>query len=109
MNLAREIRRRAADVAGPTFGILAVAYFLVHSVQGDRGILAWLAIHQQIQRAEVTLAAAVHERERLEARVSLMRNDGLDRDMLDEQVRRVLGLVGPGEIIVFEPVVEAKP
>jgi hypothetical protein len=29
--------------------------------------------------------------------------------MLDEQVRRVLGLVGPHEIIVFEPVVEARP
>jgi cell division protein FtsB len=102
MSLVREIRRRAKHVAGPTLGILAVGYFLYHSVEGDRGILAWMQIRQQIQREEAVLAATRAERKTLEAHVALLRRDNLDRDMLDEQARRVLGLIGDREIVIFE-------
>jgi cell division protein FtsB len=102
MGLLAEIRRQARHVAGPAVGILAVGYFLVHMVQGDRGILAWVAIRQQIVRAETRLAVVDAERQRLERHVALLRRDRLDPDMLDEQARRVLGLVGPNDIVVVE-------
>jgi cell division protein FtsB len=102
MELRDEIRRSARHVAGPAVGILVVGYFLVHMVQGDRGILAWVSIRQQIARAEARLAVVEAERARLERHVALLRSERLDPDMLDEQARRVLGLVGPRDIVVFE-------
>ncbi len=102
MELLHEIRRQARHAAGPAVGILVVGYFLVHMVQGDRGILAWLSIRQQIVHAEARLATVAAERARLEHHVALLRRDRLDPDMLDEQARRVLGLVGPRDIIVIE-------
>jgi cell division protein FtsB len=102
MSLVREVRRRARYVIAPTLGLSAIGYFLVHSVEGDRGILAYLSIRSQIQRAESTLAETDAQRSRLEARVALMHGDALDRDMLDEQSRRLLGLMGEREIVIFE-------
>ncbi len=90
-------------MAGPAAGILVVGYFLVHMVQGDRGILAWIAVRQQIAHAEARLAVVSAERARLERHVVLLRRDRVDPDMLDEQARRLLGLVGPKDIVVVDP------
>jgi cell division protein FtsB len=107
MGALREARRRLRHVIVPTIGAFAVGYFLVHTIEGDRGILAMMSIRQQIQRAEATLGVTGAERRKLESNVALMRQNGLDRDMLDEQARRVLGLVGEKEIVIFER--PAKP
>jgi cell division protein FtsB len=107
MGALREVRRRLRHVIVPTIGAFAVGYFLVHTIEGDRGILAMMSIRQQIQRAEATLGVTGAERRKLEGNVALLRHNGLDRDMLDEQARRVLGLVGDKEIVIFER--PAKP
>ena len=107
MGALREVRRRLRHVIVPTLGAFVVGYFVVHTLEGDRGILAWMAIHQQIDHAEATLAASGAERKKLEGHVALLCQNGLDRDMLDEQARRVLGLVGEKEIVIFER--PAKP
>jgi cell division protein FtsB len=107
MGALREVRRRLRHVIVPTVGAFVLGYFVVHTIEGDRGILAMMSIRQQIQRAEETLAVVRAERQRREGHVALLRASGLDRDMLDEQARRVLGLVGEKEIVVFER--PAKP
>jgi cell division protein FtsB len=102
MGALREVRRRLRHVIVPTIGAFSVGYFLVHTIEGDRGVLAMMSIRQQILRAEATLSVTGAERRKLEGNVALMRQNGLDRDMLDEQARRVLGLVGEKEIVIFE-------
>jgi cell division protein FtsB len=102
MGALREVRRRLHHVIVPTLGAFVLGYFIVHTLEGDRGILAMMSIRQQIQRAEETLAATRAERQKLEGHVALLRASGLDRDMLDEQARWVLGLVGDREIVIFE-------
>jgi len=107
MGALREVRRRLRHVIVPTLGAFILGYFVVHTIEGDRGILAMMAIRQQIQRAEETYAVTHAERQKLEGHVALLRDNGLDRDMLDEQARRVLGLAGDKEIVIFER--PAKP
>ena len=107
MGALREVRRRLRHVIVPTLGAFVLGYFVVHTIEGDRGILAMMSIRQQIQHAEDTYAATHAERQRLESHVALLRANGLDHDMLDEQARRVLGLVGEKEIVIFER--PAKP
>lgn len=101
MSIVLEIRRRARLVIGPILGISLVAYFAYHLIQGDRGLLAWMRLTQQVREAKMTLAAVEAERSTLERRVDLLRPDHLDRDMLDERARSQLNLIGPHEIVIF--------
>jgi len=94
------IRLRARVIIGPILGISLVVYFAYHLVQGDRGLIAWLRLTQQIDEARVTLAQVEAERDPLAHRVSLMRNR-LDPDLLDETARGALNLVGADEVVIF--------
>lgn len=100
MHVFDAIRLRARVIIGPILGISLVVYFAYHLVQGDRGLIAWLRLTQQIDEARVTLAHVEAERDPLAHRVSLMR-DRLDPDLLDETARSSLNLVGGDEIVIF--------
>jgi cell division protein FtsB len=96
------IRLRARLIVGPIFGISLVVYFAYHLVQGDRGLIAWLRLTQQINEAHATLATLEAERQPLENRVSLMRGK-IDPDLLDQTARGELNLAGPNEVVIFNP------
>ncbi len=101
MMVLQEIRRRAGFIAGPVLGVSLMCYFGYHLVQGERGLLAWMRLSQEIKVATARLADLDGEREALEGRVSLMRPEHLDRDMLDERARATLNLAGPHDIIIL--------
>ncbi|GGF14983.1 cell division protein [Aliidongia dinghuensis] len=101
MEIRRHLRRQAHAIVGPLIGLTLACYFAYHLVEGDRGLIAWVRLTQQIRAAKVE-QARVHE-ERLEAahRVSLLRPEHLDPDLLDEQARAALNLIGPGEVVIL--------
>ncbi|HUB97312.1 MAG TPA: septum formation initiator family protein [Stellaceae bacterium] len=103
MFLSREIRRHARLVAGPVAGIGLVVYFSYHLVEGDRGLVAWSRLSEQIRVADQQLAQSEAERTTLEKRVSLLRPNHIDPDLLDEEARAVLNRVGPDERVIFAP------
>jgi len=100
MRVVHELRRRGRAVAGPVLGISLVCYFAYHLFVGDRGLLAWMELTQELRDAKATLAALDAERETLARRVGLLQPDHLDPDMLDERARATLNLVGPNEIMI---------
>ncbi len=102
MILLHEMRKRARHIAGPVFAISVFGYFAYHSVQGDRGIIAWLQLEQQVEIAQATLEKVSRDRSALEHRARLLRPDNLDPDMLDQRTRQVLGLVRPDEIVILD-------
>ena len=80
--------------------VTLTAYFAFAAVQGDYGVL------RQSQSAD-ELQALVQERDDLVANLAKLKNqtlrlsDGcLDMDLLDEQVRSVLGYVRADEIVI---------
>jgi cell division protein FtsB len=103
MMILDEIRRRARHVIGPFLGLTAVVYFAYHTVQGDRGLLAWWRLNQEIKQAEETLGQLEGERDKLDQRARLLRPDHLDADMLEERARIMLGLGRDDEVIVLRP------
>ena len=103
MSVLREIRRRAKVLAGPVFGLALIGYFAYHLVEGDRGLRAWLRVTQELRGAKENLAAVAAERAALEHRVSHLRSDHVDPDLLDTQVRRTLDVVSPDDIVITEP------
>jgi len=100
MSVVREIRRRGRHIAGSVLGALLFAYFLLHAVQGDRGLLTWVQLRQQIAVAEADLRASQLRRDGWEKRISLLSSKGMDRDMLDERVRIVTGFARSDEIVI---------
>jgi cell division protein FtsB len=85
-----ELSRRLRAMLPQIFGAAICAYFVYHAVQGDRGLLAWLQLSRELAESETTLAALSGERATIEHRVSLLRGDSLDPDMLEEQARIML-------------------
>ena len=65
-------------------GACVAGYFVYHAVQGDRGIVAWMQLNQQIRVAETELSKTDTERQEMEQRVALLSNTSLDLDMLEE-------------------------
>ena len=107
MTLLYEMRKRARHIVGPVLAISVFGYFAYHSVQGDRGLIAWLQLGQQVEIAQATLEKVSRDRAALEHRTRLLRPDNLDRDMLDERSRQVLSLMRPDELVIFDK--EAAP
>ncbi|MBO0334973.1 septum formation initiator family protein [Sneathiella sp. CAU 1612] len=101
MIISLEIRKRAKAGAGPILGILAVAYFSYHLIEGDRGLFAYLKLQHEIDRAEAVYQLTENEKQALEKRVALLRPENLDIDMLEERSRDVLGLAHPDEIVIY--------
>ncbi|MCF8468090.1 MAG: septum formation initiator family protein [Sneathiella sp.] len=101
MNVSLEISKRAKAGAGPILGILAVAYFSYHLIEGDRGLFAYLKLQHEIDKAEAVYLVTEVEKQALEKSVSLLRPENLDIDMLEERSRDVLGLAHPDEIVIY--------
>ena len=102
MALLAEIRRHARDVAGPVLMVAVAGYFGYHAVEGDRGLIAWWQVTQQLKNATATYDRVHGEREALEHRVALLGNDKLDPDLLDERAHAMLNLARPDEVMILE-------
>ena len=101
MGMTSELRRRAKFAALPLLAVACIAYFGYHAVEGDRGLVAWLRLGQEVQKIETRIEVNKAEIDRLERRVALLKPKALDRDMLDERARAVLGLAHPDEITII--------
>jgi cell division protein FtsB len=103
MALRKDIRAYARQVVGPTLAVSIFAYFTYHAVEGDRGLLAWLQLQQEVESAQGELAKVSRVREALAHQTELLRSEAIDPDMLDERARAVLGLMRKDEVIIVTP------
>ena len=102
MELLQDIWERARSTLGPLLGVLIIAYFAFHVVQGDRGLLAFASLSKQIKKAETTEGILAKERSTWENRVSLLRPERLDRDMLEERARVMLNYGRADEVMILD-------
>jgi len=98
-----EMRRKARLLVGPVLGIAATGYFVYHAFEGERGLRAGREITQQLFEARQALAIVESERDALQHRVAGLEPEHVDRDLLDQQIRSTLDLVGPNEIVILNP------
>lgn len=94
--------------ARPAFGTLlffAIAfalslYFTFAAVQGDFGLFRRAEIVAESQDLRVQLASVRADVMRMENLTRRLSDDYLDLDLLDEQVRKVLGMLRSDEIVI---------
>jgi cell division protein FtsB len=97
-----EISRRLNQILGPLIALLLMVYFAYHILQGERGLFSWMRMRQKIAETEHHLEVLQAERETLERQVYLLRPESLDRDMLEQQARKILNYAAPDEVVVYD-------
>lgn len=95
------LRKRMPQAIIVFVGICVIGYFVYHLIHGDRGLVAWQVLDQDVVDAQGDLAAVRDERISLERRVGLLRIESLDLDMLDEWARRMLNYGADDEAVIF--------
>ena len=103
MPVVDEVRRRVRQIAPQVLLACLAAYFGYHAIQGDRGIIAWQRLKQELAQAREINRQMTAERAALEHRVHLLRPDNLDPDMLEERARLVLNFGHADDYVVFWP------
>jgi cell division protein FtsB len=77
---------------------LLIGYFGVNAFTGNHGLMARQNIEQQIAELSGELAMVKAERAVWERRVSLLKPDRIDPDLLDERARALLDYVDPNDL-----------
>ena len=103
MNInVRNLQRLSQKAFAPFLALSLVGYFIYHSIQGDRGILAWMQLQERLSQALTQRNGLVQKREALEEKVLALRPESINRDLLDQQVRLKLGYTHPDEIVILK-------
>ena len=82
-----------------TIAALMVGYFGVNAYTGKYGLNARQELDSEIVALTTELVRLKRERAESEQRVSLLRSDRVDPDMLDERARYQLDYVNPHDLV----------
>lgn len=101
MIVRKRLRSILAAVGLYAGAALLIGYFGVNAYTGARGLRANQDLAQQMSTLNAELAALKLERQRWEHRVSLLRSDAIDPDLLDERARTILDYVDPHDLVLL--------
>ena len=94
-------KRRLGNIGVTIFFACLTSYFCYHALSGERGLIALIHLSAEKERQENELDLVRAERLRIEHKVTLMRPDSLDIDLIDEQARKSLGYASKDETVIF--------
>ena len=83
------------------FAALFIGYFAANAFTGNHGLRAQQDLEQQLAAMKSELAELKAERAHWERRVSLLRADRIDPDMLDERARALIGYADPRDLTLL--------
>jgi cell division protein FtsB len=79
---------------------LLISYFGVNAYSGNYGLRAKQEIEREIRDLNGELHSLRAERENWERRISLLRSESLDPDMLEERARVLLNYGDPRDLVL---------
>ena len=99
------VRRRLLNAVLP-LALYAVSasvsgYFIWHAINGDRGLKAKEAYRTEMRALAKVRDGLQDEQSRLLRRISMMGGESVDREYLEEEVRRMLGYVHKNDVLLF--------
>lgn len=92
------IRRHLPVIIGACLAF----YFGYHTLFGARSYARLQFLERSVASISVEYDALHEQRTVLENRVRMLRPESLDRDLLEERVRHVLGYVRPQESVIIK-------
>ncbi len=101
MVIHRRRRTVLTALALYSFAALFVGYFAANAFSGNHGLRAQADLDKQTESMQAELKELKTERALWEKRVSLLRSDKIDPDMLDERARVLLGYADPRDLTLL--------
>lgn len=83
-------------------GVCLSFYFCFHLVAGQRGYIRLMSLESQMTNLTVEVDSLRAERESLEKKVVMMRPGSINKDLLEERIRSVLGYSYENEITLLQ-------
>jgi cell division protein FtsB len=81
---------------------LLIGYFGVNAYTGNHGLRAKKDLDRDISELSLELEHTKAERVLWQRRVSLLKSDSLDPDLIDERARALLDYVDPRDVVVLD-------
>jgi len=106
--LLRDLKRRVFSAIPPAIFLAITAYFAWNAVHGARGLQAQAAERRELANAQAQFTAVDAQRSQWETRIADLSSQSIDPDMLDAEVRQVLNLADPADLVVQLPAPAAK-
>lgn len=100
MKHARYLLKLLRSAIWPTLAFSVIAFFGFYALFGSNGLLAWGDYAQRYEKRTAELARVERERAVLANRVTLLDPRHANPDLVDELVRKDLGLAHPDEVII---------
>jgi cell division protein FtsB len=97
----RRLRSFLNTLALYTIAALLIGYFGVNAYTGEHGLIAKRDLDQDIAQLTGELDAAKAERAVWQRRVSLLKSDNIDPDLLDERARLLLDDADPRDLTLM--------
>ncbi len=99
------VRSRARAILVPLFFYLvlggASAYLVKNASEGQHGAGARVKFDRELAKLKGQLASLQDERERWRRRVESLRNESIDRDLLEQEAHGLLDRAAPDEVMIF--------
>jgi cell division protein FtsB len=83
-------------------GISLSFYFCFHLLAGDRGYFRLMSLENQMTQVSQEYASVTQARDKLESKVVMMRPGTINKDLLEERIRSVLGYRYENEIVLLQ-------
>ena len=83
-------------------------YFTINAIKGDRGIFKYMYLKNKVEQAEQERARYQSIKKDLEYKVSMLSEESLDLDYLEERARIVLNMVGNNEYIILDKDIDKR-
>ena len=77
-------------------------YFIYHAFHGNHGLLAYAQVQVRVETLSIEKNELEARRAALAARVNALRYGGLDGDLLDEEARNALAVIGHNERLIID-------
>jgi cell division protein FtsB len=97
----RRLRTFLNALALYTIAALLIGYFGVNAYTGEHGLIAKRDLDQDIAQLTLDLATVKAERAVWQRRVSLLKSDNIDPDLLDERARALLDDADPRDLTLM--------
>ncbi len=78
-------------------------YFIWHAVNGQRGLHTKDEYERQISLLRSELSDLDAEKARWAHRIALMKGEEIDRDLLEEEARALLGRIHKNDLVIYLP------
>ena len=101
MSVRKRKKRSLTRFIAPLATMMILGYFGFHAFNGQYGIRAQLAMEVRMANLEQKLVERTAVRNQLEARVAMLSDGTMEKDMVDQYVRSQLNMAREDEVVLI--------